>query len=183
MSPQPQRRGPQESGPAKGSSRSDAAWFAELDRDERSPEDEDGWRALLDRVRRIRPGRHAKVAIAVLGVAALTAMVVPFVYRGPNDCRRTPERARAYGAIRSQRDNVGGEEIGRRFRGEPFKCADLVSPSGVLVSVKEETGEAIIWFVDGAGEAHNVNLLAKAWTPALTPAPTLPADALQRIRE
>lgn len=180
MSPRPNGPGSRGAGAGKNAGRSDAAWFAELDQ---AGDDQDGWRGVVARVRRVRPGRHAKRALGALAVVAVLGIGAKLLYKGPTDCRRTAERQRAYRAVRTQRDNVAGEEIGRRFRGEPFRCADIVSPAGVLVSVKEETGDAIIWFVDGGGEAHNVNLLAKAWTPALTPAPTLPADALQRIRE
>ncbi len=115
----------------------------------------------------------------VLGAGATGFLLL---YRGPSDCRVNPERKRAFEMVTAQQVAVSGETVKRRFAGEAFRCADLAEPAGVLVTVNEDTGDPIIWFVDGAG-AHNVNLLAQAWTPALTPAPPLPGEALAPLTQ
>lgn len=165
--------------------RSDADFIKSLDRDSRpglaglslGPADEIVRRG---RVLYAKHGRTGMFAAALIGIGALAFI---FFFKGPNDCTRTPVRERAYEAIRSQKEQVSGEEIGRQFRGTPFRCNDLASPQGTLISVREHTGEPIIWFVDAEGTPRNVNLLAQAWTPALDAAPRLPEDALKRMRD
>jgi hypothetical protein len=124
--------------------------------------------------------------IVVAGVAAIVLMYGAFgVYeRVASDCRTTSTRRAALSLLRRQKDPATAEEIGKRFGGSDFTCAELGAPKGLLIAAHEDgerDGEGIIWWFDADGRAHNVNLIAQAWTPKFPGSPEISNAQLRRV--
>jgi hypothetical protein len=126
--------------------------------------------------------RHKRMVVGggALLVAALAAVVF---YPSPTGCTNTPERKHALEAIVSSKDPVTGATLDGRFDPDDMACRDSSRPRGVVVSAREQSGEAVVWFIDASGAGHNVNLLAQAFTPAFTAASSLPPEAAQALTE
>jgi hypothetical protein len=124
--------------------------------------------------------------IVVAGVIAIVLAYGAFgvIERVASDCRTTSARRAALSLLRRQKDPATGEEIGKHFGGSDFTCAELGAPKGLLIAAHEDgekPGEGIIWWFDPEGRAHNVNLIAQAWTPKFPGSPEISNAQLRRV--
>lgn len=126
--------------------------------------------------------RHSRIVVGA-GALIVAAVGLMVLYPSPTGCTNTPERKRALQAIVSSKDPVTGATLDGRFDPDDMACRDSSRPRGVVVSAREQSGEAVVWFIDASGSGHNVNLLAQAFTPAFTAASSLPPEAAQALTE
>ena len=111
---------------------------------------------------------------AGLVTGIVTAAVVLWYMDSRKGCGASERRRQAVEIVMEQGDHENGTLIKERFPDKKaYRCADHAGPRGVLVSVSEDSGDPIVWFVDNNGTPLNVNLLAVSWTPKLGPAPTI----------
>ena len=97
-------------------------------------------------------------------------------------CGATERRRQAVDIVMEQGDQEAGTLIKERFPDKKaYRCLDHAGPRGILVSVSEDSGDPIVWFVDNNGTPLNVNLLAVSWTPKLGPGPTISAKNLAKV--
>ena len=146
---------------------------------------------IKHRVAAEAPGAKKKMlarsgTLVVAGVVAIAVLYGAFgIYeRVATDCRTTSARRAALSLIRRQRDPATGEEIGKHFGGSDFTCAELGAPKGLLIAAHDEgdkPGEGVIWWFDPEGKAHNVNLIAQAWTPKFPGSPEISSVQLRRV--
>ena len=113
------------------------------------------------------------------GLAAVVALWL--VFKPAHECRRTDERKRAFEALLALRDPATESRYLERFDEKTFRCADVDNPQGTLIANREESGEAILWFVPKGGRPQSVNLLADAWTPRLGAGPELSPAQLEKV--
>lgn len=140
---------------------------------------------LLLAARRLFRTRKRELAGTAL-VALVALITVLAIHRAPDDCRRSREWRTALDAVRGARERISGETLGRQLGSARFRCVGPSTGEGVFIAASrgEESGdEALVWFVDAGGRAHNVNLLAEAWTPDLPPAPYFEAGEIARVTE
>ena len=137
-------------------------------------------RALLKK-KLIKYGGTAAVATAV----AFGSLATWAWYKHSREgCGATDERKRAVQAVMAQGDSAAGTAVGQRFpERKQYRCAEMAEPRGVLVAVKEDTGDSIVWFVDATGTPLNVNLLAASWTPRLGAGPPVEATDIARVTQ
>ena len=129
----------------------------------------------------VKFGAPAAVATAVV-FAALAGWA--WYKQSREGCGATDDRRRAVQTIMQQGDSAAGTYIGSRFPDrKQFRCADMSDPKGVLIAVKEDTGDAIVWFVDPSGTPLNVNLLAQSWTPRLGAGPEVGAADVAKVTQ
>jgi len=113
------------------------------------------------------------VGASVVAVLVVVAGVFWFL-ESRKGCGASEFRRNALAVVMEQGDAEAGTLIKERFPDKKaYRCIDHAGPRGVLVSVSEDTGDPIVWFVDLKGTALNVNLLAVSWTPKLGAAPTI----------
>ena len=123
-------------------------------------------RLWQDQLRRRLKVVGGAAGIVLLGVAAY------FIVRPPVGCDASPERQRAVATVIAHRDRASGETLDSRFPRDRFECSDAGSPGGVLISATEnDDAPPAVWYVDGRGTPHNVNMLALVWTPQFATAP------------
>ena len=121
-----------------------------------------------------------------IGTAVLFAALAGWAYykQSREGCGATEERRRAVQTIMAQGDTAAGTLIGSRFPDrKQFRCAELAEPRGILIAVKEDTGDPVVWFVDQAGTPLNVNLLAASWTPRLGAGPEVAEPDLAKVTQ
>lgn len=148
---------------------------------------EDKMRAEADAIRRaemkrriIKYGGPAAIATAVI-FAGLSTWA--WYKQSREGCGATDDRRRAVSVVMEQGDSGTGL-IGARFPDrKQFRCAEMVEPRGILIAVKEDTGDPIVWFVDQAGTPLNVNLLAASWTPRLGAGPAVDSANIARVTQ
>ena len=148
---------------------------------------EDKMRAEADAIRKaemkkkiIKYGGPAAIATAVI-FAALSTWA--WYKQSREGCGATDDRRRAVKVVMQQGDSTTGL-IGSRFPDrKQFRCVELSDPKGILIAVKEDTGDPIVWFVDQAGTPLNVNLLAASWTPRLGAGPEVDSVTIAKVTQ
>lgn len=126
-------------------------------------------------------GILTRVAVVVVGVLVGAAAVFWYL-DSRKGCGATEIRRKALATIIEQGDAENGTLIKERFPDKKaFRCGDTAGPRGILVAVDEDSGDAIIWFVDVNGTAFNVNLLSVSWTPKLAAGPDLSKVQLAKV--
>ena len=129
----------------------------------------------------VKYGGRGAIATAVV-FAALMGWV--WYKQSREGCGATDDRRRAVKTIMEQGDADAGTLIGSRFPDrKQFRCSELSDPKGILIAVKEDTGDPIVWFVDQAGTPLNVNLLAASWTPKLGAGPEVAATEIAKVTQ
>ena len=99
-------------------------------------------------------------------------------------CGANERRRQAVDIVMEQGDPGAGTLIKERFPDrKAYRCLDHAGPRGILVSVSEDSGDPIVWFVDNNGTPLNVNLLAVSWTPKLGPGPTISPKNLAKVQK
>ena len=129
----------------------------------------------------IRYGGGGAIATAVV-FASLAGWA--WYKQSREGCGATDDRRRAVQTIMAQGDAASGTLVGERFPNrKQFRCSELAEPRGILISVKEDSGDPILWFVDQAGTPLNVNLLAASWTPRLGAGPNVGASDIAKVTQ
>jgi hypothetical protein len=140
---------------------------------------------IKDEAARKKRNRMIKSLSAVgAGVVVVLALAggVYWYLQTRKGCGATEFRRNALQVVMEQGDQEAGTLIKERFPDKKvYRCLDHAGPRGVLVSVNEDTGDPIVWFVDVNGKPMNVNLLAVSWTPKLPAAPTISDKAVAKV--
>ena len=145
---------------------------------------------LEDRMHREVQAKRAELRkkLARIGLyvgGALFVVVGAWIlFKPPVECKRGTERARAFAALRGIKDAQTNQPVLDRFEDGMFQCADVDSPAGTLIAVRENPDageESMIWFVPKDGSPQSVNLLADAWTPRLGAAPNFTPETLAEV--
>lgn len=109
----------------------------------------------------------SSIGAGLVGVLVLAGGIYWFM-DSRKGCGATERRRDALAIIMEQGDQEAGTLVKERFPDrKAYRCIDHAGPRGILVSVSEDGGDPIVWFVDYNGRPLNVNLLAVSWTPKL----------------
>lgn len=121
-----------------------------------------------------------------LGAGLLTGVIIAagvlWFLDSRKGCGATERRRQALATIMEQGDQEAGTLIKERFPDKDlYRCIDHAGPRGILVSVSEDGGDPIVWFVNNDGVPQNVNLLAVSWTPKLAAAPNFSDKDIAKV--
>ena len=171
-------RGPM---PDEGSSGPIEAMIKKRQFEDRIKEEVEARKRAENKQKIVKYGAPAAIATAVI-FASLAGWA--WYKQSREGCGATDDRRRAVQTIMAQGDSTAGTRVGERFPDrKQFRCAELAEPQGILISVKEDSGDPILWFVDQAGTPLNVNLLAASWTPRLGAGPNVGAADIAKVTQ
>ena len=140
---------------------------------------------LKDEAERKKRQRRNRLLIKLgtgLVIGVVTAAATLWYMDSRKGCGANERRRDALAVVMEQGDPEAGTLIKERFPDKKaYRCAEHAGPRGILVSVSEDSGDPIVWFVDNNGTPLNVNLLAVSWTPKLGPAPTISEKNVAKV--